>query len=72
MNLPSALHPHTREFLRCLYAYRAAHLMRSGRPLDEAKAEASTLALSFRDALLDGSLVDMGVNVAARKTEARV
>ena len=67
MNLPSALHPHTREFLRSLYAYRAAHLMRSGRPLDEAKAEASTLALSFRDALLDGSLVDMGLNVACRE-----
>ena len=66
MTGPNPLHPATREWLRSLYAHKAARLHESGVPLDEAKEEARTLALSFRDALRPGPdeeppvLIDMG------------
>ena len=64
------LHPQTRAFLSSLYAHRGAYLVQTGVPLDEAKAEARTLAMSFRDALLDGTLEEPGENVVVREMQA--
>ena len=55
------------DFLRDLYAHRGAHLVGQGVPLDDAKAEARTLAESVRDALLDGTLQDLGENPITRE-----
>ena len=50
--------------------------MQTGVPLDEAKAEARTLAMAFRDALLPGPdgeapvLIDMEPNVILREMQA--
>ena len=66
------LHPGTRGFLRDLYAHKAARLYESGVPLEEAKAEASALALSVRDALLDGTLIEMEPNVVLGEMQAGV
>jgi len=53
------LRPATRAWLSDLYACKAARLYSEGVPLPAAKAEARTLALSFRDAFRDGTLIDM-------------
>ena len=70
MTAPNPLHPQTRAFLRDLYAHRGAHLVGQGVPLDDAKAEARTLAESVRDALLDGTLQDLGENPITRELAA--
>lgn len=49
-----------REFLRGLYAHRAAYLLTRGYAPAEAKAEATALALAFKAALTDGTLIDLG------------
>ena len=64
------LHPETRAFLSSLYAHRGAHLVQTGLPLEEAKAEARTLAMSFRDALLDGTLLEPEPNVIVNEMAA--
>lgn len=65
------LHPQTRNFLRSLYAHRAASLnWDEGVPLTDAKAEGHTLSDSFKAALLDGTLQDMGENVITRELAA--
>jgi hypothetical protein len=64
------LHPDTRSWLGDLYAQTAARLYYAGAPLDVARAKAKTFALSFRDALLDETLIDMEPNVILREMRA--
>ncbi len=61
-----------REWLRDLYAYRAAHLHLSGVPLEEARADAKALARSFAAEFRVGHLVLMEPNVITRELAAGV
>ena len=66
------LHPDTRAWLSDLYATTAARLFYAGAPLDAARAAAKTCALSLRDALLAGDLIDMEPNVVLWEMRAGI
>lgn len=72
------LHPHTRAWLRELYALNAVRRCERGASIEKARKRARKLALSFRDALLPGPdgdppvLIQMEDNVIVREMQAGI